>query len=70
MYFRICPDCGAKLDPGEHCDCLEQKYNKEKEMSDMFTTGADGQMIFNVSRLRKRQYANYIEEEMLSGNII
>ncbi len=20
-YFRECPDCGAKLDPGEKCDC-------------------------------------------------
>jgi len=22
MYYRICPDCGAHLDPGEICDCL------------------------------------------------
>lgn len=21
MFFRICPDCGAYLDPGEVCDC-------------------------------------------------
>lgn len=20
-YFRICPHCGANLDPGERCDC-------------------------------------------------
>ena len=20
-YYRICPDCGATLDPGEKCDC-------------------------------------------------
>lgn len=20
-YYRICPDCGASLDPGETCDC-------------------------------------------------
>ena len=20
-YYDICPDCGAHLDPGEHCDC-------------------------------------------------
>ena len=20
-YYRTCPDCGAALDPGEHCDC-------------------------------------------------
>lgn len=21
MKYRICPDCGAHLDPGERCDC-------------------------------------------------
>lgn len=20
-YYKICPVCGAHLDPGEHCDC-------------------------------------------------
>ncbi len=20
-YYWTCPDCGAHLDPGEHCDC-------------------------------------------------
>lgn len=24
-YFWTCPYCGANLDPGEHCDCLEQE---------------------------------------------
>ena len=22
-YYRICPECGAALDPGEMCDCKE-----------------------------------------------
>ncbi len=21
MCYRVCPDCGANLDPGEVCDC-------------------------------------------------
>ena len=25
--YIICPDCGAKLDPGEKCDC--KKENKD-----------------------------------------
>lgn len=24
-YWRMCEFCGARLDPGEHCDCLERK---------------------------------------------
>ena len=23
MDYRVCPDCGAHLDPGEICDCQE-----------------------------------------------
>ncbi len=22
-YYRVCPNCGAHLDPGEVCDCLD-----------------------------------------------
>lgn len=22
MYYRVCPDCGAHLDPDERCDCI------------------------------------------------
>ena len=25
MYGRPCPDCGANLDPGERCDCKDEK---------------------------------------------
>jgi len=25
MYFNVCPHCGAHLDPGERCDCLQEK---------------------------------------------
>lgn len=23
-YYKICPECGAHLDPGEKCDCQEE----------------------------------------------
>lgn len=29
MYYRLCPRCGASLDPCETCDCMNElsKYN-------------------------------------------
>ena len=30
MFYKICPDCGCALDPGERCDCRD----KEKGPSD------------------------------------
>ena len=35
MYCRICPDCGAYLDPGEVCDCRDE----EKAAPDGANTG-------------------------------
>lgn len=29
-YYKICPRCGAHLDPGEPCDC-ELEENKRRE---------------------------------------
>ena len=33
-YFRICPLCGAHLDPGERCDCR----NKEEDRPGAWNT--------------------------------
>lgn len=51
MYGYICPDCGCHLDPGEKCDCREER-EKQKErtakisgrMEKMVRVGKNGQM--------------------------
>lgn len=25
--YKICPHCGARLDPGEVCDCIAARYD-------------------------------------------
>lgn len=28
-YYWTCPDCGAHLDPGEHCDCHDDTTKED-----------------------------------------
>lgn len=30
-YFRRCPYCGCNLDPGERCDCREDRDKEEEK---------------------------------------
>ena len=30
-YFKQCPRCGARLDPGERCDCTKAKAETRPE---------------------------------------
>ena len=30
-YYRVCPICGANLDPGERCDCQDEEVRDERE---------------------------------------
>jgi len=29
--YRICPYCGAALDPGERCDCREETIGQKSQ---------------------------------------
>lgn len=33
MKYKVCPNCGAHLDHGEHCDCLKRKADKTSSAS-------------------------------------
>ena len=32
-YYNICPDCKARIDPGEHCDCGD-KIDEIKQLQE------------------------------------
>lgn len=59
-YYRVCPDCGCNLDPGERCDCWRDK----ERIQGLLTVGADGQMkikeFSNGSRELERRKGNAI----------
>jgi hypothetical protein len=38
-YAKQCPDCGAYLDPGETCDCNDQKGGEYGEQQSHQTEG-------------------------------
>lgn len=51
MYGYICPECGAYLDPGETCDCIEERKELKDKFEEaqeklirMFTEDKDGQL--------------------------
>lgn len=46
MYGRgkyICRICGANLDPGEKCDCMEKRKEAENLRKQLFIQEKDGQ---------------------------
>ena len=44
-YFDICEKCGAHLDPGEHCDCRDEKEEHAESLKKLFTSEPNGQMV-------------------------
>lgn len=33
-YFNECPECGAYLDPGEECDCVQRRREVRKRQAE------------------------------------
>ena len=44
-FYNTCPNCGANLDPGEKCDCLE--IENERAIVKMIAIGRNGQYEFS-----------------------
>lgn len=43
LYYT-CSVCGANLDPGEPCDCQNEKEQERLKMQSRFRVGKNGQM--------------------------
>ncbi len=50
-YYRVCPNCGCSLDPGEMCDCRNERRKREDEVKEYIKIGARGQYCLNFERL-------------------
>ena len=49
-YYRTCEHCGANLDPGEKCDCMENKQER-------------GRPYGKISRPQRRAYYSGIVKQ-------
>ena len=45
MIFQECPYCGCYLDPGEKCDCREEKNRYAERIAKYTKEERDGQMV-------------------------
>lgn len=48
MYYNVCPDCGAHLDPGEPCDCKAVKKQNEEKYNRMLSVDEANQIRMNL----------------------
>lgn len=44
MYFRTCPYCGDDLDPGERCECRNEKEQRDRFFESILSEDLDGQL--------------------------
>lgn len=58
-YFNTCPKCGCNLDPGEKCDCENEKQKLDDFMEQYMRVGTAGQFTFAWDN-REAAYAQKI----------
>ena len=70
-FYHTCPDCGANLDPGEHCDCEKiNKYPSQDRLIIGFDNARNGDTpVLIVSRITTENKVNilncYYDEEAM-----
>lgn len=50
-YYNTCPECGAHLDPGEECDCREERvrmYALRKRQADIYRKIEEEEYVYEA----------------------
>lgn len=50
-YYRTCPHCGANLDLGERCDCLDSRRARAKDLIAPLTAGEKVQLLETLKNI-------------------
>ena len=55
-YFKVCPSCGANLDPGESCDCTISQVCTEARavFPELFTGRTDREIVSEIAGIVRR----------------
>ena len=55
-YFKVCPHCGAHLDPGESCDCTLTQVCAEARATfpERFTGRTDREIVNEIAGVVRR----------------
>lgn len=59
-YYHTCPDCGAHLDSGEHCDCKENALVRRARSDE----GA-GNAVLHQSNFKITRFCAAVKEAQL-----
>lgn len=51
-FYRICPDCGAYLDPGEQCSCHEECLIEMERKEKATSSGSDCFLKGDIASVR------------------
>lgn len=57
-YFNTCSKCGCSLDPGEKCDCEEEKKKQEKMIENHMRVDRKTKQLTFVWEPEVSTYAN------------
>ncbi len=67
MSNYICTECGAHLDPGEHCTCIRERENEQKIgrsiAIDVVRALDEFGMQYTISWLQVERYLNIMRDE-------